>query len=179
VLQATADALADHGYERLAIEDIAQRAGVHPTTVYRRWGGKADLVLDAMRARSEAVVELPGDGPLDDALLTFLRSVAANVASPLGRALVAATLRAEPEGAEAAGVRHRFWEERFALARRRLDRAQREHDLPAGADTELALEAMISPIFFRTLVRGEPVDDRYLRQLVRLATGQPTRAPRT
>src|SRR5580658_8453688 len=62
VLDAAVELLAEASYDDLSMENIAARAGVHKTTVYRRWPTKADLVADAIRARSQAVVPLPDTG---------------------------------------------------------------------------------------------------------------------
>jgi hypothetical protein len=78
--------------------------------------------------------------------------------------------KAADDGGEFAFVRHRFWDERFDRARMRLERARKEGELPAETDTALIVQALVSPIFFRTFVRGEPVDDRFLRLLVKLVT---------
>jgi AcrR family transcriptional regulator len=170
VLQATTEMLAEGGYGRLSVDEVADRAGVHKTTIYRRWATKPELVLDALLARSDEVIELPDTDDLESDLLVCLRSVVANVTSPLGQALVAATIRTSGERGELAQLRHRFWDERFDRARMRLERAKKEGDLPPETDTALVVEALVSPIYFRTFVRGEPVDDAFLRSLVCLLT---------
>jgi AcrR family transcriptional regulator len=48
VLEAAADELLEVGFERLSVASVAQRAGVHHTTIYRRWETKSRLVLDAV-----------------------------------------------------------------------------------------------------------------------------------
>jgi AcrR family transcriptional regulator len=176
VLQATAEVLAKRGYGRLSVDEVADRAGVHKTTIYRRWATKPDLVLDALLSRSDTVIELPDTGDLESDLLVFLRSVAANLASPLGGGLVVATMRTSAEPPEPASVRHRFWDERFERARARLERAKENGELPPDIDTALVVETLVSPIFFRTFVRGETVDDEFLRSLVRLPTPAAFRA---
>lgn len=45
---ATVQLLVAHGYDRLTIDAVAKRAGTGKATVYRRWGSKAELVLDAV-----------------------------------------------------------------------------------------------------------------------------------
>ncbi|MER7396404.1 TetR/AcrR family transcriptional regulator [Streptomyces sp. NPDC000151] len=59
----------------LSMERIAKEAGVGKATVYRRWSGKAGLMLDVMRSLEEENPELPGESVRDDLvlLLEFLR----------------------------------------------------------------------------------------------------------
>ncbi|WP_051871955.1 TetR/AcrR family transcriptional regulator [Streptomyces sclerotialus] len=59
----------------LSMERIAREAGVGKATVYRRWSGKTDLMLDVMRSLEEENPELPGESVRDDlvSLLEFLR----------------------------------------------------------------------------------------------------------
>ena len=48
IMRAALEGLADLGYDRLSMEEIAARAGVGKGALYRRWSSKADLVVDAM-----------------------------------------------------------------------------------------------------------------------------------
>src|SRR5262245_4386940 len=45
---ATLAELLDKGYAALSIDSVAQRAGVHKTTVYRRWVDRDSLLVDAL-----------------------------------------------------------------------------------------------------------------------------------
>ena len=85
MLTATADLLAEVGYEALTYEAVATRAGVHKTTVYRRWPSKPDLVADASRERSEQLVAVPDTGTLEGDLRALARAVVANITSDVGR----------------------------------------------------------------------------------------------
>ncbi|MEO3812421.1 TetR/AcrR family transcriptional regulator [Sphaerisporangium sp. B11E5] len=49
IIEATIDMIAEGAtVSEVSIEAIAARAGVGKTTIYRRWSGKEDLVLDAL-----------------------------------------------------------------------------------------------------------------------------------
>ncbi|PLW71893.1 hypothetical protein C0036_15490, partial [Streptomyces sp. DJ] len=48
ILAATRTALVELGWGRLTMGDVAARAGVAKTTLYRRWSSKSELVVDAV-----------------------------------------------------------------------------------------------------------------------------------
>ena len=49
ILDSTLELLAEEGFQGLSIEEVAARAGVGKTTIYRRWSSKEELVIDAIR----------------------------------------------------------------------------------------------------------------------------------
>ncbi len=65
VVEATLAELARCGYSGLTVENVAERSGVHKTTVYRRWGGVDGLIVDALHAAGEDVWAAPDTGALD------------------------------------------------------------------------------------------------------------------
>src|SRR5688572_33420223 len=64
VLEATLELLAERGYDGAEVPEVARRAGVHPTTVYRRWGTKSRLVGEALLERSRPLTPTPDTGSL-------------------------------------------------------------------------------------------------------------------
>ncbi len=69
ILAAVIELIDEDGYDRLRIQDVADRAGVGLATIYRRWPTKQDLVVEALRAK---VVDLPDTGdPRADLLVVF------------------------------------------------------------------------------------------------------------
>ena len=50
VLRETFDLLAEKGFRGLRIDEVARRAGVPKSTIYRRWSSLVELAVDAVDA---------------------------------------------------------------------------------------------------------------------------------
>jgi AcrR family transcriptional regulator len=60
---AALELLAEIGYDRLTIDSVAARAHASKTTIYRRWSGKAELIVDALNCLKESL-PVPDTGSL-------------------------------------------------------------------------------------------------------------------
>jgi AcrR family transcriptional regulator len=165
VLQATLEAMAEHGPGGVTISEIARRAGVHATSVQRRWGTAENVMLDAMLTRSQDELPVPDTGTLRGDLIAFARLIAAYLATPLGAALqrMMAVTEDDPELADG---RTRFWRTRYDAAQVMIARAIERNELAAGTDPALALELLVAPLHFRTLLIRQPLDDSLIEQAV-------------
>ena len=72
VLDATSMLLSEVGYDQLSVEAVASRAGVHKTTVYRRWPTKPELIAEAALVQAAEAVPIPDTGTLLGDLQTLL-----------------------------------------------------------------------------------------------------------
>ena len=61
----------------MTIDAVAARAHVSKATIYRRWDGKAELVVAALRDRQVGVHNPPDTGSLRGDLIELLRATAA------------------------------------------------------------------------------------------------------
>jgi AcrR family transcriptional regulator len=175
VLAAARELVADQGYEPVGIEQIAARAGVHKTTVYRRWPTKARLVMDAVEDMSAERVPVPDTGTLASDLREFSRSIVANLntagAATLARALVAAAADSDELRAAAA----EFWHRRFGVAGEMVARAVERQEIPADTDSDALIETLIGPLYVRVLLTDVAVD-RGLADRVAAITAEAARA---
>ena len=165
-IDATLTALRTRGLDDLSITQIAQRAGVHPTTIYRRWGGRSNLALDAVLSETEAEIPAPDTGSLRGDLLAVVRGIAAFLRTPLGELVVRLALRRDLPEYEAA--RGGYWAQRFRSGAALFERARARGELRANVDPVLALETLIGPMYVRMLMTGEPLDDALLVRCVDL-----------
>lgn len=101
ILGTVLDVLRDVGYDQLRMQDVADRAGVGLSTIYRRWPTKQDLVrasLECDRAAEKFVVT--GDPRAD--VKAFLERMADDVSGDGAQTMLGflASLRADPEIAD-------------------------------------------------------------------------------
>lgn len=165
VHDATVEVLLEAGLEGFGIPEVAERAGVHKTSIYRRWGDASGLLLDALLSRVGEEVPIPNTGSLRGDLRELVRKVAEFLESPIGSALVRTTT-VEMGSAELSTGRGRYWEQRFSLNRGIFERAIERGELAVGTDTDLALEVLIGPLYLRVLVTGEPLEEGFLDGVV-------------
>jgi AcrR family transcriptional regulator len=169
VLEATLEALGEVGLDGLSVGDVAARSGVHETSIYRRWGTRERLMVDALLSNSEQRLPIPDTGSLRGDLDAFASELAAYLSSPLGAALVRAL--ATSDDAAVREGRAEFWQARHELAKEMIERAIARGEVPATTDPRLVLEALIGPLHFRALLTGEPLGDLPERVAALLADG--------
>ncbi|KIR66932.1 hypothetical protein TK50_12890 [Micromonospora haikouensis] len=156
VRRAAVELLEEVGYEGLVLTDVASRAGVNKTTVYRRWPTRVQLVSDILLAQAAEQVGTPDTGDLVGDLCVLLADVAALLRTRAARAVLAALVAGESDPAVAV-ARDAFWAERFGRSAVIVERAVRRGELPPGTDARLLLEEASSPVYFRLMFTGEPV----------------------
>jgi AcrR family transcriptional regulator len=160
VLAATLGKLTDSGYAALTVENVARRAGVHKTTVYRRWRDRESLVADAVTELAGTRVPFPDSGDISADLRALARSLVRFLASPAGQAVTAVTLSDAGRIPEVAGAQRRFFEDRYRQAEPVIRAAIARGELPAGTDPAEVVRAVIAPIYLRILVTAEPISER-------------------
>jgi AcrR family transcriptional regulator len=170
VLAATLDELTASGFSALTIDNVARRAGVHKTSVYRNWKDRASLVADALAENVATGVPIPDTGAVETDLREYAQSLIVWLTSPLGRAVLGATIsdaaRAEPEIAE---IEQRFYVDRLRRARPMIARAVARGELPPDTDPDAVIKTVLAPIYLRLLITAEPVDDATSEQAARVA----------
>jgi AcrR family transcriptional regulator len=167
VLDATLQVVVEQGTSALSVGEIARLAGVHDTSIYRRWPTKEHLILDALLDASQAHIPIPDTGALRSDLVAFATLVADYLADPIGQALMT-SMAVAGDDAPLAAARAQFWQSRFELARTIIDRAVTRGEVPVGTDPAMVLELTIAPVHFRALLTREPLDDDVIGRLVDL-----------
>jgi AcrR family transcriptional regulator len=155
VLDATVDALLAHGIDQVSIYDIAAAAGVHDTSIYRRWGTRETLIIDALFARTQHDLPIPDTGSLRGDLVAAARSLAELLSSPIG-ALFARASALTVDDPDLAATRDRYWASRFAdtVVRRAVERGE----LPPGVQPRPAMDMLAGALHMRAMLTHEPLE---------------------
>jgi AcrR family transcriptional regulator len=157
VVEATLQELARLGYQALRVEDVAARASVNKTTIYRRWPTKGDLVLAALREGSRDLDFMPDTGSIRGDMLALLESAFVSKDSTAFRAFISLVLSdaVSPEIARLVRVLRLEYRERWvSLVRRGIARGE----LPATTPAHLLAELVGAVPTVRKLRNDEPLD---------------------
>ncbi|MGW8062931.1 TetR/AcrR family transcriptional regulator [Streptomyces ziwulingensis] len=177
IRSAVFEELAAAGYARMSIEGIARRAGVGKTAVYRRWRSKLHLVLDVVSALAVQGLPVPDTGSLEGDLRLLYEVTSRALRHPVASQVIP-DLQAEaarnPDIAEA--LRKTLREGQDGVASRILTAAAERGELSPALDTDLALDLVSGPLYWRAVVvRSPKLPQGYLGQLAR-ATAQGLKA---
>ncbi|MDX2389504.1 TetR/AcrR family transcriptional regulator [Streptomyces sp. DK15] len=151
VLEAVGALLLEAGYDGLTVDAVAERAGVHRTTVYRRWGDVGRLLADVLDAASDDTWCPPDTGSLENDLTALNQEVYEALAGG-GPNVTTALIAAGFRSAEAAAALSRFWEDRYARCAVVVTRAADRGELPGPADSRALLVAATAPLYHELLL---------------------------
>jgi AcrR family transcriptional regulator len=169
VHQAVTDLVAERGYGNFTVGEVAARAGVADTSVYRRWGTLEALTTDVAITWLTTNSPIPDTGTLDGDLRAYAASVVRDVNGPDGLAVLRLVIALSNAGESGRAARDRFIAERGRQVQEMLDRAAARGEQPPNALD--VLDHILAPIYARTLFGMGPLTPDYADSLVgRLAT---------
>ncbi|MFF2850192.1 TetR/AcrR family transcriptional regulator [Streptomyces sp. NPDC058001] len=167
VLRAAGDTLAEHGFAQLDLADVARRADVGKTTVYRRWGTVAGLVADLLTDMAEQSLPRTETGSLLGDLEANAELVRRALADPRQGALFKAVIAAATTDPRTAASLHRFYEVRVAEWAPCVQQAVARGEIPEGTDPHEVIRAVSAPLYYRLLTTAAPLDSDTARRAAR------------
>ncbi|MFC7326643.1 TetR/AcrR family transcriptional regulator [Marinactinospora rubrisoli] len=148
ILAATAELVARDGIAGFRYEEVAERAGVHKTSVYRNWPDREELVVEALLRYAEDLASIADTGDIHRDLVDFLLALAGGLETPFGRTLEQAIQPAHPSPTVRQAVT-RILDQRVAALRRRVDTAVARGELPP-VDSAFLGEMISGPVHLIT-----------------------------
>ena len=181
VHQATIELLALHGRAALTVPLIAARAGVTPSTIYRRWGELADLLADVAVERMRPDGDPADTGSVAGDLQAWVEQYRDEMSSDVGLGMILDVLSAKggslaegrvPVPCQCAA----FTASQIAtIVARGIERGEPVPEVDAVMDT------VVSPIIYRSLFGPPPLSAERAQALVSacMKTARKVRAPAT
>ncbi|MYT68119.1 MULTISPECIES: TetR/AcrR family transcriptional regulator [unclassified Streptomyces] len=177
ILKAAHELLVERGYDRFAIDEVAARAAVAKTTIYRRWPTK-DHLLVALVAKIQDEVAVADTGDIRCDLSVYLTAIATGLdrMRRVGRDATGKEDRSAGVVAElvAAAARHpdvgdavrNLFARRNTLPLALLDRARERGALAPDTSSEVLFDQLAGALYYRLLITGAPIGSDYVEELV-------------
>ncbi|ADP79570.1 TetR/AcrR family transcriptional regulator [Pseudofrankia inefficax] len=165
VFGAVRSMLATSGYEALRLDDVAEAAGVHKTTLYRQWPSKAALVRDVLVAAETAALPRPDEGSWERDLEKLREGLLVVFNHPTTIALIRTRATANDDvltgGLQLAS-------QEMAFLRLPFERAVARGEIDPDADVAMLVECLMSALTTRLCVTRLPIDEAFTHRLARL-----------
>ncbi len=164
IISAALDLFAESGPAGLCMEQVAARAGVGKATIYRRWPGKEDMLLDGL-AELAAPLPVPQGKSVRADLIALLDAMCKEAADPRRLRLVALL---QGEGRQYPRLKARYLDTvvqpRREAIRAVLRRGVATGELRENADIEAAMYMLNGAAL--ASMHADHLDSRYARRVV-------------
>lgn len=163
---AVLELLAETGYSALTVDAVAVRARAGKATIYRRWPGKAELVVSAVAGMDTRRLAVPDTGRLREDLVGFLSTLAGALRGPLGAVTTAVVGALADNPGLAGALRSGLWGRVDGAVGTILRRAAGRGEVPVEAPADLVRELVCAALVNRLVLTGAPIDEDFVRSLV-------------
>lgn len=162
--QAMIELLTEGGLEACTFQNVAHRAGIERSTLYRRNQARWPTIVDAIIQLAKQETAPLDTGCFRTDLTATLLNLAKVLESPLGPSLmeVAGAL----QSGAAPGQAERFWQSRQQQLAPMFEAAIERGELPADVDRDELFGMAAGPIYFRKFIASRPLDDSWVRKVV-------------
>ena len=166
ILKAAYEMLNEVGFMDLTIEGVAARAEVGKPTIYRRWKTKAALSMDAFLEAVNPELAFPDTGMVSEDFREQMQKIVKLMNSPRGEVLASVIGCGQADEELIAAFRENWLTPRRKDAKGIFQRGVERGELKEGIDAEIVIDALYSPLFYRLLLKHQPLTDELVDELV-------------
>jgi AcrR family transcriptional regulator len=166
ILEAALALVTEVGYDRLTMDAVASRAKASKATIYRRWAGKRELIVEAIGCHFEENVAEPKDtGSVRGDLLWLAEQAPANMSEVDSRLILGIAQAALSDPGLCNALEEHAGASKRRVAEIIVERGIARGELPPEADPTLVVEIAPAVLLMR-LVNGHGLDHAFLEHLV-------------
>ena len=166
VHEATTELLALHGRAALTVPLIAARAGVTPSTIYRRWGELADLLADVAVERMRPDGDPADTGSVAGDLQAWVEQYRDEMSSDVGLGMMLDVLSAKGGSLAEGKVPVPCQCAAFTAAQVETIVARGIERGEAVPEVDAVMDTVVSPIIYRSLFGPPPMSAEHAQALV-------------
>jgi len=165
IRDAALDLLSEIGYDRLTMDAVAARAHASKATIYRRWQGKAALVVDALNCSKGTMTE-PDTGTLSGDL-AMLGHASCNQESRFNAQIMLGLITAIAHDAELRDVvRERMIAPKTKVIRSIFERAVARGEVSPERNLDLLASLIPALMMQQVLITGELPDTEFSEHVI-------------
>ncbi|WP_298143583.1 TetR/AcrR family transcriptional regulator [uncultured Acinetobacter sp.] len=153
--------LVEQGYIGFSIGQIAQRANVHETTIYRRWPTREALMIDAIKEFAHSQLSVINSGNLIADLQHYLHAIAQLLQTQIGKTLM--MLAFDPNLKQ---MNLALWQERQKVGQHIFQSAIKRDEWPQFYDQDLVFSEIFGPLFTHICLLQQPINDTMIQARV-------------
>ena len=162
--EAILELLVEGGIDACTFQNVANRAGIERSTLYRRCPDRWPTIIDAIIDFARRETAPLDTGSFRGDLAATLANLARALNGSLGPALV--TVAAALQGGAAPGQGQRFWTSRMERLEPMFEGAIARGELSADADREEIFSMAAGPLYFHRFIASKPVSDEWVAKVV-------------
>lgn len=170
VRRATLELLAEQGFSGITLPAVARRAGVHKTTVYRRWATAPALVQDALADFEALALPDLDTGSWEGDVEAFVRARLRLIRDPLAAGILRAVIGMGRGDATRAEWVEAFWRPREREWRSPIERAIERGELAPSARIVPLVELVAGPLLSSHLATERPMSRKEIAALIETIT---------
>ncbi len=162
ILTAAFALLEEEGFERLSIEGVAARAGVGKTTIYRWWPTKGVMAVEAFLEAVTPAIAFRRSRSARADIVRQMKALAKLYRGHTGNLVCQMIGASQLDPAMRKAFTEGFLYPRRECAYAVFERGVAGGEFRADVDRDVALDALYSPIYYRLLASGAPIDEAFL-----------------
>ena len=166
ILKAAYEMLNEVGFMDLTIEGVAARSGVGKPTIYRRWKTKSALAIDAFLEAVTPEIAFPDTGIVKEDFREQMQKIVKLMNSSRGEVLANVIGCGQADEELIVAFRENWLTPRRKDAKLIFQRGVERGELREDVDAEVAIDALYSPLFYRLLLKHQPLTEQFVDRLI-------------